>query len=120
VLRLLDLLYRCFYNLVSRQQPSYVRAISAHVGLWLFLSFSIIGCYSLLRKLIGSSHLPIISGFAYAGLCFITACISIGYYTQQPPTYWDSYQGDTGSVRVSYALLCVLSFGLLGFLCARL
>jgi uncharacterized oligopeptide transporter (OPT) family protein len=120
MLRLLDLLYRCFYNLVSKKQPSYMRAISAHVGLWVFFSFSVIGCYSLLRKLIGSSYLPPISGFVYAGLCVIAACISLSYYTRHPPTYWESYQGDNGNVRVSYALLCVVFFVLLGFLCARL
>jgi hypothetical protein len=120
MMRLPDLLFRCFYNLVSRQQPSYLRAISAHVGLWLFFSLSVIGCYSLLGKLVGSDYLTPISGFIYAGLCAITVCGSVRYYTHHPPTYWESYQGDTGSVRVSYALLCVLSFVLLGFLCARL
>ena len=120
MLRLMDFLFRCFYNLASKRQPSYGRIASAHSGLWLFLCFCIIGLYSLMIKILGNEYLPHISGFVYIILCGMAAGGSALYFTRHPSGYWDSYQGNTGGKRASYALLGVLSYCLLALLCSHL
>ncbi|MBO2007883.1 hypothetical protein [Hymenobacter negativus] len=116
MLRLLDTLFRCYYNLASKGQPPYSRIATAHTGLWLFLAFFIIGLYALLMKLFDNEYLPPISRLLYVVLCGTAAGASVLYYTRHPASYWDAYQGDKGNRRVFYALLGVFSYGFLAFL----
>jgi hypothetical protein len=118
MVRLADFLYRCFYNLVSKRQPPPLRAVSAHAALWLFSLLATFSCCSLLSKVLPTSNLLPTLGFVFAGFCgsIVIVCL-IRYFTRHSTSYDDSYQGDTGRVRVGYALLGVLFFVLLGFLC---
>jgi fatty acid desaturase len=112
----MDFLFRCFYNLASKQQPLYPRLATAHCALCLWLLIFIIVLYSFLLKQAGPAYLPRITDLVYVGLCGIAAGVSMLYFTRHPRSYWASYQGNTGKVRVSYALLGVLSFCLLAFI----
>ena len=112
----MDFLFRCFYNLASKQQPPNLRLATAHSALWLWLGFFIIGLYSVLLERAGTAYVPRITGVVYVALCGVAAGRSVLYFTRHPRSYWDSYQGDTGKVRVSYALLGVLAYCLLAFL----
>ena len=112
----MDFLFRCFYNLASKQQPSYTRLATAHTALWLWLAFFVIGLYSGLLKQVGTAYVPRITGSVYVGLCGIAAGGSVLYFIRHPRSYWASYRGDTGKARVGYALLGVLSYCLLAFL----
>jgi hypothetical protein len=117
--RLIAFLYRCFYNLVSKRQPPPLRAVSAQAALWLFALLASFSCCSLLSKALAARSLLPIPDFVFAGFCGLSGWLSVRYFTRHAPRYDASYQGDTGRVRVGYALLGVLFFVLLGLLCTH-
>lgn len=120
-MRLVDLLFRCFYNLASAQQPTYARLASAHAGLGLLFCFALLEFYSLLLKQQGvGGHLPLISGIVFIIICCTALCGSLLYFTQHPRSYWTVYRGDGGKVRLYYALGGVSAYFLLAFLGAQL
>jgi hypothetical protein len=120
MLRLVDLLFRCFYNLASAQQPPYARLASAHVGLGLLFCFALLEFYSLLLKhqRVGG-YLAVSAGMTFIIICGTAACGSIFYFAQHPRSYWNIYRGDSGKARLYYALGGVSAYFLLTFLGAQ-
>ncbi|MCR5890295.1 hypothetical protein LRS06_22245 [Hymenobacter sp. J193] len=113
---MMDFLFRCFYNLASKQQSPYLRLVTAHGGLWLWLHFAIVGLYLVLLQQVGPAYVPRMTGLVYMGLSGIAAGATVLYFRRHPRSYWSAYQGDVGTVRAGYALLGMLSYGLLPFL----
>jgi hypothetical protein len=121
MLCLVDLLFRCFYNLTSAKQPSYARLASAHAGLGILFCFALLELYSALVKQQGvGDYLPHVSNAAFITLCFIVLCGNVFYFNQHPRSYWNVYRGDSGKGRLYYALGGVSAYFLLAFIGAQL
>jgi hypothetical protein len=106
---LVDFLYRCFYNLVSKRQPPPLRVVSAQATLWLFSLLATFNLYSLLVKILIVKYLLLIMSFVFAGFYGIIVCL-LRYFTRPSTSNDASYHGTTGKLRVGCALLGVLFF----------
>jgi hypothetical protein len=97
MLRLVDFMLRCLYNLTSTQQPFYARLASAHVGLCLLFCFALLELYFVLVEQQGiGGYLPSIPNLVFTEFCLVAICGSACYFTQHPRSYWNVYRGESG------------------------